>query len=253
MALAFGGLLRTSMSYADLTRNDPNPLKRWLQASRFADALNLARLRDARVILDFGGGDGELALRLARAAPQARVVCYEPAEPIRIEALARIPSGSRVEVLAATDALPAGVADLIFCTEVFEHLPPAETDAALEEIDRLLSPGGRLIVGVPVEVGPPALPKGLFRMTRRYGEFDARWGTVLSALLGRAPAPRPQGEIAPGLAWHGHHAGFDHRRLRRDLARRFSLEGERGSPFGLPAWLASELYLSVRKPEGPRT
>ena len=137
-----------------------------------------------------------------------------------------------------------GCADLVFCTEVFEHLPPAETARALSEIGRILKPGGRLLVGVPVEIGPPALAKGLFRALRRPGEFDARPAPVASALLCRPPRARPLDEISPGRAYYPHHLGFDHRALAGALAARFRLEGSAGSPFpALPWWLNSELYV----------
>ena len=45
------------MSYADLTRRDANPVKRWLQSRRLEDALRLIP-SDAQTVVDFGGGDG---------------------------------------------------------------------------------------------------------------------------------------------------------------------------------------------------
>lgn len=63
--------------------------------------------------------------------------------------------------------------NLVFCLEVFEHLPSEETTDALRQIYDLLRPDGKLIIGVPVEVGVPALYKVIFRMSRKYGGFDA--------------------------------------------------------------------------------
>ena len=145
-------------------------------------------------------------------------------------------------------ALPASSADLLFCTEVFEHLPAPETARALDEIARILKPGGHAVIGVPVEVGPPALAKGVFRALRRPGEFDARAGVVLQALFGHAPRPRPLAEISAGRAYYPHHAGFDHRPLVHAIASRFELERRAGSPFaGLPIWLNSEVYVRARR------
>jgi ubiquinone/menaquinone biosynthesis C-methylase UbiE len=42
--------------------------------------------------------------------------------------------------------LPDGCADLVTMLDVVEHLAPAELDAALDEVRRLLRPGGRLLV-----------------------------------------------------------------------------------------------------------
>jgi SAM-dependent methyltransferase len=151
-------------------------------------------------------------------------------------------------VVTEEAALPTGEADLVFCTEVFEHLPPAETARALDEIARVLAPAGRAIIGVPVEIGPPAAAKGVFRALRRPGDFDARPAGIASALLGRAPAPRPLEAISPGRAYFPHHLGFDHRRLAAALGERFRLERRAGSPFGaLPACFNSEIYFRVQR------
>jgi SAM-dependent methyltransferase len=235
-------------SYAQLTRSDPNPLKRLLQRRRLDDALRLARDLAPRIMVDYGGGDGALLAAAALRWPQARATCFEPAPQLAREARALLAATPRAEVVEDEAALASGEADLVFCTEVFEHLPPAETARALDEIDRILAPGGRLVLGVPIEVGPPALPKGLFRATRRSGDFDARLGNIVAASLGRAPGPRPASEISAGRAYYPHHMGFDHRPLVDGLATRFRVEAMAGSPFpALPAWANSELYVRARK------
>jgi hypothetical protein len=47
--------------------------------------------------------------------------------------------------------------------------------------------GGHLIIGVPVEIGFPALYKGLFRMWRRFGAFEASWRDVWDCVAHRPP------------------------------------------------------------------
>ena len=66
------------MAYADITLRDPNPIKRWLQRRRFADAVRLLSSGNDRNdlrILDFGAGDGEVRVgngrRHAKAAMSA--------------------------------------------------------------------------------------------------------------------------------------------------------------------------------------
>jgi SAM-dependent methyltransferase len=239
---------RPDLSYAELTRRDPNPLKRLVQRRRLADALRLARDLTPGLVVDYGGGDGAMLAAAAQAWPEARLVCFEPAPQLAEQARATLAGVGRAEVVESEAALPAEAADLVFCAEVFEHLPPAETARALDELDRVLAPGGRLVLGVPVELGPPALAKGLFRAARRAGDFDARPGVILKAALARPPAPRPRTEISPGRAYFPHHAGFDHRPLLSELRRRFAVERVAGSPLGgLPLWLNSEVYVRARK------
>lgn len=234
------------MSYDRLTRNDANRLKRWVQRRRLDDALRLAKLAQAPTrIVDYGAGDGALCLALADAFPAAAITCFEPVPSMREEAVRLIAGHPRIQIVGAESAIPAG-ADIVICTEVFEHLPPAEFERALNEIERIAAPGGLVIFGVPVETGPPALAKGLFRMTRRYGAEDAQPRRILAATLGRPPARIAQ-EISEGRSYLFAHLGFDQRAFERAARARFDVERRRFSPLNIGSWLASELYLAARR------
>jgi SAM-dependent methyltransferase len=235
------------VSYASLTHQDPNRIKRWLQNRRLADAIALLPAGVATVV-DFGGGDGELCARLALARPGLSIVCFEPTAAIRAEAVARLQGLSNVHVVGDEAKVTNASADAVFCNEVFEHLPPAQTDAALSHIERMLKPGGLLIAGVPIETGPPALAKGLFRMVRRLGAHDGRPQGILKATFGLPPGPRVVAEIESGRPYHPAHLGFDHRRFARGLGGRFEILRWRRSPVGwAPAALSSEIYLVARR------
>lgn len=238
------------MPYSDLTTGDANPLKRFVQKRRLADALRVlgplgADYRGA--VLDYGGADGQLSRRIAARLPQARVVCYEPAPYLAAEAermLAGLPNARLVTSLAELEGQRF---DYCFCLEVLEHLPESLLEETLSQIEQLLAPGGRCVIGVPNEIFLPALVKGLFRMIRRPGQFDTQPGNVFRAVIGHPPAARPLGEIAPGLPYHFFHLGFDHRRLRQTLSRRFSIERTYGSPLPFaPVGLNFEMYLVVK-------
>ena len=238
------------MSYAALTREDANPVKRWLQERRLRAAVDLVEPERAGRIVDYGAADGEVCARLAERWPDADILCFEPAAHLRHEAAGRL-SGRPVRLVGDEAELPTGWAQTVLCLEVLEHLPADETDRALETVHRVLAPGGVLICGVPVEIGPAAVAKGLFRRARRRDEFDAQPKHIAAAALGRPPAERPVQEFAPGRAYHPHHLGFDHRRLVRDLRGRFRVTRTVGSPFGGALPIANaELYIVAVK-EGP--
>ncbi len=236
------------MSYANLTRNDRNPLKRFLQRCRLRDALSLTACHDHQAIVDYGAGDGETCKHLAALFPHVRIFCYEPCQALREEAVEHLAGIPNAVIAAELHELPMGQCDLVLCMEVFEHLPPEQTEESLSTLHGLLRPGGIAVIGVPLEIYLPALLKGAFRMTRRWGEFDARPLNVLRAAIGRPPQDRPLSEIAPGLPYHFHHLGFDHRRLRRQIEARFTLQRVAGSPLPLLGPLInSEIYYLVRK------
>jgi hypothetical protein len=220
------------MRYADITRNDKNPIKRFLQRRRLSDALSLVRkIASPRTIIDFGAGDGEFCRLLAGRFPEAGIFCYEPTLELRQEAAARLQDIPSVVIVDVVEALPKNDADLVFCMEVFEHLPARQTADA-----------------VPIEIFAPALVKALFRMTRRFGSFDTQPKNVFRAILGNPPGDRPLVELAADAPYHYFHMGFDYRDLRRKLQEQFIFQKEIGSPAKwLPPWLNSEVYYILRK------
>jgi SAM-dependent methyltransferase len=197
-------------------------------------------------LLDFGAGSGELTRIVAGRFPRARVYCYEPAPDLLEEARRNLSGFENVVLVPSLEELEGIRFRYVFCLEVFEHLPRRETVRAIRAINRHLAAEGTAVVGTPNELFFPALVKGLFRMTRRYGAFDARPGNVLRAAVGRPPKRRPVREITAGLPYHFHHTGFDHRELRRKLSETFEVERQFASPVG-GELLGTEIYLVLRK------
>ncbi len=201
------------------------------------------------MVVDFGGGDGRLAAMAARRWPRARIVVFEPYAEMAEAARTMLSGLALVSVVEREKDIPTG-ADVVFCTEVFEHLPDAETDRALWEIDRILRPGGLLVAGVPVESGPPALFKGLFRRARRADAYDADWSRIWQAALGRPPTDRPNEWIGGNRRYHSFHMGFDLRRLKARLERRLGPVRVTGSPAAFaPVLMNSEAYMTLTKQE----
>ena len=239
-------------SYADITTEDPNAVKRWLQNRRLDDALWHVRKQlgdrfDGRV-LDYGGGDAALCRRLLACFPSATAVSFDPSPTMQQQAVAR--SGDpRIEITGSTATVATGSIDLLLCCEVLEHLPAHQVDEALAEISRLLADRGTLVLGVPNELHLMALGKGIFRMVRRSGQYDARWDTILPATRGRPRSDRPVLDI-DGHPFIYPHTGFDYRTTLADLERhRFEVVATYGSPVRRgPRFLHSELYLQCRRP-----
>ncbi len=237
------------MSYAKKTFEDSSFVKRLFQNSRLKDAMRLVPGRaDPKLIVDFGAGNGELCKHLSGRFPKAKILCYEPHPELHEEARQNLEGTDNITFISDPAELPRASAELLFCLEVFEHLPEREFDMAMAQLSQTLASGGKAIIGVPVEVGIPALYKGLFRMTRRFGEFDARPMNILTALFGRAPAERPVVELMPDSYFHVHHLGFDYRQFRKQLSREFQILKISASP--IPAFgvsINSELHYFVSK------
>jgi SAM-dependent methyltransferase len=238
------------MTYADLTIRDRNCIKRWLHQRRLSDAVTVIKdrqRRDGLRILDFGAGNGELVRQMACIAPFEAWV-YEPTPSLMAEARENLSGLDGVAFVDTLGSVESAVFDYVFCLEVFEHLPHGETINAIMEIHRLLKPDGVAVIGVPHEVFLPALVKGIFRMCRRYGDFDASPTNIVAAVLGYPPTPRPKSELSAGIGYHFHHLGFDFRILEQKLRKHFEVSQKWFSPFPrLGAFLNSEVYFLLRK------
>jgi ubiquinone/menaquinone biosynthesis C-methylase UbiE len=120
---------------------DPDP---W--AWRRRRALLLREARPGERVLDLGCGTGRFvaALREAGADP----VGVDLAETALERARRNVP-GADLRLVAPDGSLPLGhgEVDLVWCSEVLEHVP--DTVAFLTEVRRVLRNGGRLLVTVP--------------------------------------------------------------------------------------------------------
>lgn len=224
------------MSYVDITFKDKNFVKRYLQSRRLVSAINLSSFgcENPKVIVDFGGGNGELCKMLSLKYPDSKIICYEPTPDLLAEARENLKDFPRVETYSKIDDFSHNLkVDLLFCLEVFEHLPSQETSNAINDINGLLSDRGSAIIGVPVEVYLPALYRGIFRLTRRLGSFDTKIINILRSTVGVPPKDRLAGEIAPGFEYYFTHMGFDYRNLQKTLVENFKLVKYSTSPFGL--------------------
>ncbi|NBC18391.1 MAG: methyltransferase domain-containing protein [Bacteroidetes bacterium] len=111
-------------------------------------------------ILDVGCGDGFLLYHLAQDptfAPDTRALGIDVDEkPIKFaQAFSHeLPVTFRAQDIATLDELFS----LVTCVETFEHIPDDLLPSFIEHLDRVLTPGGRLIVSVPSSVRP-VIPK----------------------------------------------------------------------------------------------
>jgi len=102
-------------------------------------------------LLDAGCNVGALLAEAARRGVQPLSGIDVNAAALQQAQLLLEPLGGAQLAQAPVEALPFadGSFALAFCLEVLEHVPPPRRRAALEELHRVLRPGGRLCLSVP--------------------------------------------------------------------------------------------------------
>jgi len=140
-------------------------------------ALNLANLKMGESVLDVGCGTGTLAIVAKRHVGPTGTVCGIDASP---EMIARATKKARkvgVDVVfknAAAEALPFSDAqfDVVLSTAMLHHLPRKPRQQCVQEIRRVLKPGGRILA---IDFGGPT-PKGrgFFSQLHRHGQINLR-------------------------------------------------------------------------------
>jgi SAM-dependent methyltransferase len=182
--------------WADAPR-DPEP---WAFAER--KRLLEAEMKPGERVLDFGCGAGRF-LEVIRAAG-GKAVGVEIAQAAAERARANVP-GADVRLVGEDGSLPLGhgEVDLVWCSEVLEHIPDAEH--ALLEARRVLRRGGRLLLTVPFHGRVQAALIGLTRFDAHFDPqgqhvrfFTARsLGRILDATGFTAARITAQGGLPP--------------------------------------------------------
>ncbi|WP_454194274.1 class I SAM-dependent methyltransferase [Nocardia sp. Marseille-Q1738] len=115
----------------------------------------LARPSPDAVVVDIGCGPGDFSRVLARAAGQ--VTGVDPSAPMIDYATARSRylTNCRFELGTAQSLpLPDASVDLVTSTFAMHHIPAAHRTAAVEQMFRVLRPGGRLLLADTHPTGP---------------------------------------------------------------------------------------------------
>lgn len=140
-------------------------------------------------LLDAGTGLGNVLFVAERAAPGAAAVGVDR----DAERLARAAAAGVTSPLALGDLgdLPirAGAFDAVLCSEVLEHLD--DDGRALDELQRVLRPGGRLVVTVPHAAYPLAWDPVNW-LLERLGRAPIRSGPLVGIWTNHVRLYRPE-------------------------------------------------------------
>lgn len=228
----------------------------WSHRTRFLVALRLLG-PSVRTLLDYGCGDGTF---LALAAERIAEGCGADIAADQIaDCRERLASLRNLHFHTVADLRAAGREggfDAVTCMETLEHCPAPAAEAALRDLARLVRPGGRVIISVPIETGPTFLLKAVVRRLAAlrglsdYKYYESyRLGDAVRMLFAgpREVMARPEyGE--PGATFHSHY-GFNWRAMRERVKAHLTVERTLFSPLGfLGGWVSSQAWFVCRAP-----
>jgi ubiquinone/menaquinone biosynthesis C-methylase UbiE len=129
----------------------------------------LGALAEARSksVLDIGCGTGQLTARIRETLPAARVVGCDFSHGMLRHARPRSADIGWIQGDAARLPLQDGTFDAVVSTEAFHWFP--DQDAALGELFRVLSPGGRLLLAL-VNSRSRGVARAVYAGSRLIGE-----------------------------------------------------------------------------------
>lgn len=231
-------------SYDEDTYSNPHWIVRWPHRRRIGTAVQLALGYKLHRILDYGAGDGYMAEQLiSHGVARSSITLYEPTREF-----AELCAARNIATLTDREQV-VGPFDCIICLSVLEHMPLRERFAFYEICHRALSPGGRIIIDVPVEIGPSLLVKAAGRILLKGRMPEYRVGELLRYSAGGLHFDAARFDPRNMSSWIPAHRGFDYRLFERELSSQFCIDRRVTTPLArLPPVLGQEvLYLLTRR------
>src|SRR5262245_17462705 len=155
----------------------PSKVVAWSHTSRFRLAAKLTAGDGSGRLLDYGCGDGTFIALTAGTFASADGADVDVKQ--LADCRARLGQLAGVRFVATRDLedqVHTGAYDVVTCMEVLEHCVDAERVRVLGELRRLMAPGGRVVISVPIEVGPALVGKQFFRALAAWrGQGDYRY------------------------------------------------------------------------------
>lgn len=239
--------------YRDQIANK-NKVIAWSHQTRFKKALELIENRTGR-LCDYGCGDGTFVVMAADRVRERDGVDID-ANQIE-DCRRRFDSEPNLRFLVVDEVIGPdfdGAYDVVTCMETLEHCTAPVVEKVLADVARLCAPDGRVIISVPIEVGPSFAVKQTVRAIARWQDsssyalresYSLRDATkMVFARKGTTIDRRIIG--TPPLVGHSHY-GFNWRYLRERVSHYLTVERTDFTPLGfLHGWVSSQAYFICR-------
>ena len=238
--------------YRDQIGNS-NKVIAWSHRSRFVKAISLID-RDSTNLLDYGCGDGTFLAMAREKFQKGRGADIDANQIAGCKERFADLDGVTFSVIGDLTSDYDGTFDVVTCMETLEHCTEDIVEIVLADVARLAAPGARVIISVPIEIGPSFVLKQSIRalarrmgtssyhMVERYTPREA----VKMVFSGRTTAverPLYKTDGAEGYS----HFGFNWRALRERVAHHLVVEETQFTPIGqLRGFASSQAWFICR-------
>ncbi len=226
----------------------------WSHRSRFDMGLRLIGPSPRR-LLDYGCGDGTFLGLAARRVEQGwgADITADQIDDCR----QRLSEFSNLQFCAVSELngpMHERSYDVVTCMETLEHCTDEIVQIVLRDLTRLVTEQGRVVISVPIEIGPTFLLKLVGRKLaawrglsdyKYYEPYGVRDALRMLFAGRRTHFDRPV-YGSPGAHFHSHF-GFNWKRLRTLVANHLVIEHTLYSPLGfLGGWVSSQAWFVCR-------
>jgi SAM-dependent methyltransferase len=221
---------------------------RWSHGSRFVLARGMVKALGGRSLLDYGCGDGTFVKKVRDLVDRCVASDVVPCDLSHLDDVTFV-------AIRDLDETHSCRYDLVFCMEVLEHCVAADVDTVLDDLRRLVSPGGTVVISVPIEIGPTLLGKQMIRRllgARKLGDYEWTERYSLRAMVRMLFADQHSTIDRPFYGdgqrtWHSHF-GFNWRALKSKVESRFVLVERTFSPLAWTRGFASSQVWFICRP-----
>jgi SAM-dependent methyltransferase len=223
------------VDYERQTLDNPNPIARFAHRTRFKLSKQIVYklVAENSVVLDFGCGHGrflnEISSENIIKQNNCKLLGYDPYLQINFD---------NFTVVNDSALIPDDSVDIITCLEVIEHLYDDEIDAFLDFATKKLTQTGKILVTVPIMIGPAIFPKEFFRAILHRSWPTIKFIDVVKSGLFGISAPR-------AIDVKTSHQGFDWRVTKQKISDVFSLKRLYFSPIPGIGWYGNSQAIMI--------
>lgn len=222
------------MSYSQRLLQQGNQLTRLAHRSRFSAVLNALGSTRYTQALDYGCGDGWLLKIAYEQGIISSGIGVDVADYMLDacqENFAGIPSLKFCSPDEISERISPQSCDLIFCTETLEHI--GNPEKVLDLILRYSKSEAKMVISVPIEIGPSLLFKQMGRylanLKGNYGYEPYHMKELLSAsIIWDTNSFESSHSLKQEYTGH---KGFDYRKIETLLQQKVTIEQRFFSPF----------------------